>query len=131
MAEFTIKRRKKIGGIRGFTLIEVLASLVLVALIIPVAMKGISIATILASESKSRLEALELAQIRLSEILLDMDWQNSTMSGTFEDEYARYRWQMNAEDWTETGIKQVEVKVLWESRGYEREVSLTTLVVYE
>jgi general secretion pathway protein I len=116
------------GRLKGFTLMELLATIVLVALIIPVAMKGISIATTLASDSSRRLVAMNLAENRLAEILIDRQWLNGSQNGNFEDEYSAYKWKMNTSDRTEAGLKQVEVVVLWEQRGYEKSVYLTTLV---
>jgi prepilin-type N-terminal cleavage/methylation domain-containing protein len=113
---------------KGFTLMEILATIVLVALIIPVAMKGISIATNLAAESSRKLTAMNLAQNRLAEILLDEEWLNGSQSGDFTDENSLYRWQMGASDWTQPGLKLVEVRVYWDRRGYERNVYLATLV---
>lgn len=107
---------------------ELLATIVLVALIIPVAMKGISIATTLAANSSRRLVAVNLAENRLAEILIDRQWLDGSQTGDFEDEYSSYRWQMNTSDRTEAGLKQVQVVVLWDHRGYEKSVYLTTLV---
>ena len=47
---------------RAFTLVEVLATLVLVAIILPVAMKGISLAAATAGDAKRKMEAAALVQ---------------------------------------------------------------------
>ena len=47
---------------RGFTLVEILATLALVAIILPVAMSGISLALRVADESRRQTEATALAQ---------------------------------------------------------------------
>lgn len=112
----------------GFTLIEILATISMIALIIPVAMKGISIATALASDSKSSMQATNLAENRLAEILLDEEWQSSEKSGKFSDEYSSYSWQMDTSELAESNLKQVNVKVLWTHRGQERSITLSTLV---
>ena len=112
----------------GFTLIEILAALLLIGLILPAAMKGVSMASILISDSARKYEALDLAETKLAEIMLQEDWQHSSASGTFEDEYDQYQWTMDVSDWTVTGIKQVDLTVFWQQRNRQRDLTLSTLV---
>lgn len=113
---------------KGFTLMEILATIVLIAVIIPVVMKGISITTHLASDSAGKLQAVNLAENKLAEILLEKQWLNGSQSGNFTDEYSAYRWQMDAVDSIDSGLKQIDVWVFWDRRGRERSMHLTTLV---
>lgn len=107
---------------------EVLAAMVLLALVLPAVMKGISIATALASNCTRRIAASELAENRLAEAMLLKEWQNGSMKGNFGNEYPDYRWELDTADRNEPGLKQVQLSVKWQQRGYEREVCLTTLV---
>ncbi|MCF7954275.1 MAG: type II secretion system GspH family protein [Phycisphaerae bacterium] len=116
---------------RGFTLIEMLATFVLVILIIPAVMKGLSIATMVSSDSVNKSDAISLAENKLSEVLLEEEWQNSSQSGDFGEMYPDYEWTMTSADWTEPSLKQVTVKVLWYWRGREKDVSISTLVYVE
>ena len=115
----------------GFTLIEMLATFVLIITIIPAVMKGLSIATMVSSDSVCKSDAISLAENRLSEILLEEEWQNSSQSGDFGEMYADYKWKMTSADWTEPSLKQVTVKVSWDWRGREKDVELSTLVYVE
>ncbi len=126
MVEIT---EKKLAG--GFTLIEMLATFVLIILIIPAVMKGLSIATMVSSDSVSKSDAISLAENKLSEILLEEEWQNSNQSGDFGEMYPDYEWKMTSADWTESSLKQVTVKVSWDWRGREKDVELSTLVYVE
>jgi prepilin-type N-terminal cleavage/methylation domain-containing protein len=116
------------GYKKGFTLMEILVTIVMIALILPIAMKGISIATSVSSDSTRKLQAINLAENRLAEILIGKEWQNSSESGTFSGEYFQYKWQMNTSDWGEDNLKQIALKVLWDMRGRERSVILYTLI---
>lgn len=116
----------------GFTLIEMLATFVLIILIIPPVMKGLSIATMVSSDSVRKSDAISLAETKLSEILLEEEWQSSSLSGDFGEMYPDYEWKMTSADWTEgPSLKQVTVKVLWEWRGHVKDVELSTLVYVE
>lgn len=115
----------------GFTLIEILATFVLVAIILPVAMKGISLATTMASVSKQRIEAATLAETKLAELLATKEWQNGDLSGDFGEDWPNYRWSAEVQECEEATLRQLDVRVEWEDRGMERYVQLTTLVYVE
>jgi general secretion pathway protein I len=128
MVKNSINKRNATGP-EGFTLMEILAALLLIGLALPAIMKGVSLAGILASDSARQYEALNLAEEKLAETLLQADWQDGSTSGDFEsDEYKGYEWTMNVSDWTQAGLKQVDVAVFWETRGRTREIRLSTLV---
>lgn len=115
-------------GQHGFTLMEILAALVLIGVVLPVVMKGVSMASILASDSGRKYEALGLAESKLTEVLLNADWQSGSDSGDFEPDFQGYTWTLETADWTQADLKQVDVVVAWEQRGRLREIRLSTLV---
>src|SRR5260370_36095537 len=83
------KESREFGS--GFTLVEVLAALMLLAIVLPVAMRGISMATALASSAKHRDEAAVLAKSKLDELVATHAWQSQALSGNF-DFRPEYRW---------------------------------------
>ena len=123
------------SGNRGFTLVEVLATFVLLALILPVAMQGISLAMKLGTKSKRQLEAAALAETQLSEMLLSGDYKDGDQSGDFDDEDSDYdyEWDLAVDDWDEEdSMQQVTMTVGWtDSVGTGHSVVLSTLVYTE
>jgi len=113
---------------RGFTLVEILATLVLAAIILPVAMSGISLALNVADESRSQTEAASLAQTKMAEIVACALWNNTSQSGDFSPDRPDYRWSALVHDWMGTRIRQLDVEVVWSRRGRDRHVVLSTLV---
>jgi type II secretion system protein I len=111
----------------GFTMVEVLASLALVAVILPVAMQGISLAMGAADLARDRIEAGGLAEAKLNEVLADGSWQNGDESDDYGTERPGWNWALTVEDWSGTTIQLVEVTVTWKSRGRERSVAIATL----
>jgi len=120
----------------GFTFIEVLAALVFAAVILPAAMKGISLAANAAATTIHQSEATELAQNLIAEISATATSAFTGSEGTF-DEYPAYRWTAEIQDWTATdsgfgetatNLKGLEVRVFWNARNTEHFVSLTTLI---
>ncbi len=117
---------------RGFTLIEGLAALLLVAIVLPVAVRSISLSAQVASLANRRAEALALCELRLNEVMLDTDWRFGDDGGEFDDAFAsgadRYRWALFVDDWADTPtFKYVRLVVSWDQRGDEQSVELGTV----
>jgi prepilin-type N-terminal cleavage/methylation domain-containing protein len=112
----------------GFTLLEVLATLVFMGIILYPVMQGISLATAAAGEAKHKVEACSLAQTKLAEVMSDFQTLNQTggSSGTFPD-YPGYTWTSSIE-MRDTNLSQVSVRVSWVARNQERYVDLASLV---
>ena len=123
----TMKALRRRDPRRAFTLVEVLASLALVAIILPVVMKGISLATMMAGTAKHRVEAASLAEAKLAELLATDGWQNGNLAGDFGSDRPDYRWTAEAQDWEGIALQQLDVHVTWTMRGKERSFTLTTL----
>lgn len=113
---------------RGLTLAEVLATIAVIAIVIPIAMKGVSVATSLASATRLRTEATCLAQGKLDELIATGEWETAGLSGDFGAQWPMFRWEAAVNDWDEVDVRLVEVRVTWLSRGQERDVTLSTLL---
>ena len=127
--ERTLRRRRAgVAGRRGLTLIEVLATIVLMGIVLPAAMHGISLCLGAASVARQRTEAAGLAEAKLNELLATGDWQFGMMSGDFGEAWPEYRWTGGTSDFSDPTLRQLSVRVFWASRGQQRDVKLTTLV---
>ena len=78
-----------------FTFTEVLAAMVVVALVVPVAMRGISMARQLAGDGVRLELAGRLADEQLNESIVTGDWQNGDAEGTFDPE-SEYDWTLTS-----------------------------------
>jgi len=122
------------GRRRGFTLIEVLAAMLLIVLVLPVVMKGMSMATSAAARAKHRTEAIGLAQSKMHELLGTGDWQSGSFSGDFSPDWPQYQWSVQLQNWqppsgTMTNdLQELDVTVTWNGTGGQPGVSLSTLV---
>lgn len=116
---------------RGFTFIELLATIVLLGIIMPVAMQSIGLCTRLGGQSRKQIEAASLAQMKLTELTCTGDWQSGEKSGDFGEDWPGYRWNAMVSSWTDSVASQLELTVTWESQDQERSVTLTTIVYTE
>jgi len=112
----------------AFTLVEVLAALVLAAIILPVAMRGISLALAAADHAKRQVEAATFAETKLHELVLTNAWQEANLSGDFGEDVPDYTWKAEVGDWQEGTLRRLDVSVSWLARGATRSVTLSTLV---
>ncbi len=125
--EQLVRRHGRTGG---FTFVELLATIVLLGIIMPVAMQTIGLCTRLAGQSRQRMEAVSLASVKLTELIASGDWESGARSGDFED-WPDYRWTVDVSNWTESTVRQLDVTVSWEAQGRPRELILSTLVYPE
>lgn len=113
----------------GFTLAEVLAALLFMAIVIPVAMQGLHIASRAGSVSERKALGARLAENKLNELVVTGQWQSSAQKGTILEGLQEYAWRLAAEPWSEDGaMRLVTVYVTVPVQGQDYEVSISTLV---
>jgi prepilin-type N-terminal cleavage/methylation domain-containing protein len=153
---FGIMTSRSIHSRRAFTLIEVLATIALLGIVLPVAMQGVSIATGIASTARHRSEASALAESKMNELIITQQWANGgTLSGDCGPDFPEYTWQAQVIPWNasqyvnnntpntasstsatapDTGSaannppQQLDVRVTWRGRTGDQYVQLSTLV---
>ena len=117
------------AGRRGFTLVEVLATLMLMTIALPVILQTISIATSAASVSKRRVEASLLCQSKVDELISTGQWQNGQLSGDFQPDWPDYTWTAQVEDFD--GVSQeLDVTINWLGRGNIQDSLTLSTIVY-
>ena len=118
---------------RAFTLVEVLATLVLIAIVVPVAMQGVTLATRMASHSKRQIQASCLAKSKLSELVASDAWQNTSRSGTFGTDWPDYEWTLESSSWMLSSVYELAIRVSWQGPTpvENRSVLLSSLVYAE
>jgi len=113
----------------GFTLIEVLASLLILAIVVPVAMQAVSLATGTATISRQRAEAAALAESQLAYLMASGEWQTGTLQGDFGELYPEFQWFASVNTWTQPNVMQLDVMVSWyNNRRGEESIVVSTLV---
>jgi general secretion pathway protein I len=125
---------------RGFTLVEVLAALLLMSIALPAIMHAVSVASHAADSARHRTEASLLASSKLNELVSTGQYQSQT-SGDFGTDWpqSQYTWTAQTLDWTPTNnnanvtptlqqtMTEVDVTVKWGQFDSDQ-VTLSTLV---
>ncbi len=114
---------------RGFTLIEVLAALLLMAIVIPVAMQATSIASRAGMMGQRKAAAMRIADRMLNELIVTGEAkQSASSSGTVAEGDASYSWTLQSTNWTEDSMTQLTVSVSFSVQGATHTVSASTLI---
>jgi len=113
----------------GFTLAEVLAALVFMAIVIPVALQGLHIASRAGSLSERKALGARLAESKLNELVVTGQWQSAAQRGTMREGLQEYSWQLQSEPWAEDGaMRLVTMHVNVPVQGRDYDVHVSTLV---
>ena len=116
----------------GFTLAEVLAALLFMAIVIPAALEGMHIASLAGTVAARKGEAARVAQRLLTESLVTTNWSQSSQSGTLTEGQRQFAWTMHSDPWTQDPsqnvIRQLSVEVRFAAQGQDYSVRMSTLV---
>jgi prepilin-type N-terminal cleavage/methylation domain-containing protein len=115
----------------GFTLIEVLVTLLLIAIVIPTVMKGMTLGGKTADQARHRNEAVELAEGELGTILSSQSWQNGSQSGDFNPNWPGYTWESSVAAWpgdtAGAGLQEIDLTVKWTEGSQPASIVLSSL----
>ena len=113
----------------AFTLAEVLAALVFMAIVIPVAVQGLHVASRAGSVSVRKAVGARIAESKLNELVVTGQWQSSAQKGTIQEGSQSYSWQLQSEPWAEDGaMRLLTVHVNVPVQGQDYDVHVSTLV---
>lgn len=112
----------------GFTLAEVLAALVFLAVVIPVAVEGLRVASRAGVVSQRKAVAARIADRMLNDWIIAGASSAGSPRGTVEEDGTPYQWSLRSELWTEAAMRLVTVEVLYDVQGQEFDLRLATLV---
>ena len=127
-----MKFSARTNSTRGFTLAEVLAALLFMAIVVPVAMQGLHIASLAGAVARRKGEAARIAQRVLNESIVMTNWNQSVQSGNTIEGQREFRWILRADPWTQdpsqNALRQLSVEVTFTAQNRDYTVKLSTLV---
>lgn len=119
-----VRRSLAVGG---FTLAEVLAALLFMAIVIPVAMQGVSVASRAGVMGQRKAAAMRIAERVLDEQIATGQIAQATPSGTVVDGDLSYPWTLTTQSWTEDSMTVLTVRVTFAVQGKSFDVAASTL----
>jgi type II secretory pathway pseudopilin PulG len=107
--------------------VEVLAALLLMAIIIPVAMDGMSVASRAGNLGQRKAAAMRVAERVLNELIATNQTAQESATGTQADGDTVYPWTMSTEAWSVDLMTEMTVRVTFTVQGRDYEVQASTL----
>jgi type II secretory pathway pseudopilin PulG len=127
-----MKFGRRTNSFGGFTLAEVLAALMFMAIVVPVAIEGLHIASLAGAVAQRKGEAARIAQRVLTENLVTTNWSQSVQSGSTTEGQREFRWTLRSDPWTQDPtqnvLRQLSVDVTFTAQNREYTVRMSTLV---
>ena len=111
----------------AFTLVEVLAALVFMAILIPVTMEAVQVANRAGQVGERKAAATRIAERILNEMLVTGQPQQASGRGSIEERDRVYEWTLRSEPWREDQMNLVTVKVTYKVQDKDYDVTLATI----
>jgi len=111
----------------GFSLVEMLAALIIFALGVMAVLEVITASVQSTSATVGYTEAVFLARQRIEETIATDVLAPMTDSGDFGEAYPRHSWKREVEELDAARLYRIRVDVTWNERGSDRQYTLTTL----
>ncbi len=122
----------------AFTLAEVLAAMLFLAIVIPVAVEALHISSLMGEVAARKGAAARIADRVLNESLVTTNWSSSGQSGTVSEGAIDYRWTLSAQNWPQTQnsasplnsmitMEMLTAQVTFQAQGKDYSVKLNTL----
>jgi type II secretory pathway pseudopilin PulG len=116
----------------AFTLAEVLAALLFMGIVVPVAIEGLHVASLAGTVAERKAEAARVAQRILHESLITTNWVQTVQTGTATEGWRQFRWTLHNDPWNEDPnqnvMRQLSVEVVFAAQGRDYSVRMSTLV---
>ena len=119
------------SGRRGFTIVEVMAAIVVVAIVLPALVHGTLLCMDLAVHARMQAQAASLAQAKLSELAATRTIDEAVQTGDFGQQWPQYRWTATVQSWEDSRLVELDVLVRWNRKGQEYDVAVSTLIYDE
>lgn len=123
-----LKKRFAKSACAGFTLVEVMAAMVFMAVVIPVALHGVRIASLAGDVAVRKTLAVREAEFLLNQAVINHDWTQAVRHGSSDYGKVRFDWIQRSELWSLDAMRMVSVEVFYTAQGNKYSVLLATLV---
>jgi type II secretory pathway pseudopilin PulG len=128
-ASLEFSNRCRFGNRRydAFTLVEVLAALMFMAIVIPVALEALHVASLTGEIAARKAVAARVAENILNESIVTTNWNQSVQNGTIMENGKEFRWTLKNELWTEDTMQLLTAEVTFAAQGQDYSVKMSTL----
>jgi hypothetical protein len=122
---------------QAFTLAEVLAAMLFLAIVIPTAVEALHISSLMGEVAARKGAAVRIADRVLNESLVTTNWTGSAQNGTVSEGAIDFRWTLSAQSWPQAqaqspvnsmiSMEMLTAQVTFQAQGKDYTVKLSTL----
>jgi hypothetical protein len=113
--------------VSAFTLAEVLAAMLFLAIVIPAAIEALHVAGLAGEVAARKGVAARIADRILNESLITTNWSLGTQSGTVTEGAGEFHWTLSSRNWPVDTMQLLTADVTFSAQGHDYSVSLSTL----
>jgi type II secretory pathway pseudopilin PulG len=121
------RRDKTIGNSSAFTLAEVLAAMLLLAIVIPAAVEALHVSSLAGEVAARKGAAARIADRVLNESIVLTNWNNGVQSGTAQEGVLDFHWTLTSQAWPQDTMQLLTAEVTYQAQGKDYSVKLSTL----
>jgi hypothetical protein len=121
--------KQSTGGrhVAAFTLAEVLAALLFLAIVIPAAVEALHLASLAGVVAARKGAAARVADRILNESLVTTNWNTGTQNGTVTEGAQEFHWTLTSQNWPVDAMELITAEVKYSAQGRDYSVKLSTL----
>lgn len=114
----------------AYTLIEVLAALLLLAIVIPVAIEALHTASMAGEVAAHKGEAARIADNVLNQSIITTNWNFGVQNGTINDGGRQFAWTLSSQTWpVDSAMELLTAQVQFSVQGRDYSVQSSTLAL--
>jgi len=126
----TAKVKRRVGALRpcqaAFTLAEVLAAMLFLAIVIPAVVEALHVSSLAGEVAARKGAAARIADRILNESLVTTNW-SSVQNGTISEGALDFNWTLSSQNWPQDSMEMLTAEVKYQAQGKEYSVKLSTL----
>jgi type II secretory pathway pseudopilin PulG len=120
-------QRRPVSRRSAFTLAEVMAAMLFLAIVIPVAIESLHVASLGGEVATRKSEAARIADRILSESLVTTNWSGGQQGGTVTEGILDFKWKLTSQNWPQDSMLMLTAEVTYSAQGKDYSVKLSTL----
>jgi type II secretory pathway pseudopilin PulG len=117
----------KIRKCAGFTLAEVMAAMLFLAIVIPAAVEALHVSSLAGEVAARKGAAARIADRVLNESIVMTNWNNGEQSGTVSEGALDFHWTLSSRAWPPDAMELLTAEVKYQAQGKDYSVKLSTL----
>lgn len=111
----------------AFTLAEVLAAMLFLAIVIPAAVEALHVASLAGEVAARKGVAARIADRVLNESIVMTNWNLGSQNGTVTEGAEEFRWTLSSQNWPVDTMQLLTAEVKFSAQGHDYSVKSSTL----